>query len=325
MNKRILLTLAASMAASLTLSTAAQAQGAWPSKPIRIVVPFAAGSFTDTAARVVGQELSTQLGQPVLIENRGGGGSTVGTDLVAKAAADGYTLLVTDNSFAVSSGLYAKLPYNPAKDLMQVSLLADAPAVMVARPGLPQKTLREVMQEARKAPRKFTFGSGGQGSSAHLAMEQLLAQNNVQMTHIPFRGIAAAMVDVMADRVDVAIGSVGSTSAQLKDGRLHGLAISGDARHPLLPAVPTFAEAGFANYRMMYWFGMMAPGGTPAAVVERLQQEVARAVTTAKVREVFSAAGVRPTANTPAAFASLVREETALWTELIKRSDIKPE
>ncbi|MEI7785970.1 MAG: tripartite tricarboxylate transporter substrate binding protein [Betaproteobacteria bacterium] len=320
MTQRILL----SLAAGLALSAAAQAQ-TWPAKAIRIVVPFAAGSFTDTAARVVGQELSTQLGQPVLVENRGGGGSTVGTDLVAKAPADGYTLLVTDNSFAVSSGLYAKLPYNPAKDLAQVSLLADAPAVMVARPGLPQKTLRDVMQEARKAPRKLNFGSGGQGSSAHLAMEQLLTQNNVQMTHVPFRGIAAAMVEVMADRVDVAIGSVGSTSAQLKDGRLIGLAISGEARHPLLPAVPTFAEAGFPSYKMMYWFGMMAPGGTPAAVVERLQQEVARAVTMPKVREVFQAAGVRPTANTPAAFTSLVREETALWTELIKRTDIKPE
>jgi len=208
---------------------------------------------------------------------------------------------------------------------LPVSLLADAPAVLVARPGLPQKTLRDVIQEARKSPRKISFGSGGQGSSAHLAMEHLLSQNNVQMIHVPFKGIAAAMVEVIADRVDVAIGSVGSTSAHLKEGRLQGLAISGETRHPLLPNVPTFAEAGFGNYKMVYWFGLMAPGGTPAAVVERLQQEIARAVTAPKVREVFAAAGVRPTATTAAAFATLVREETAQWAELIKRSEIKPE
>ncbi len=315
----------AAFALGLLGASVAQAQAPWPAKPIRIVVPFAAGSFTDTAARVVGQELSTQLGQSVVVENKGGAGSTVGTDLVAKAAPDGYTLLLTDNSFAVSSALYPKLPYVPARDLAQVSLVADAPAVLVARAGLPQKTLKDVLQEARANPRKLSFGSGGQGSSAHLAMEAWLTQNGAQMTHVPFRGIAAAMVEVVADRVDVAIGSVGSTSAYLKDGRLQGLAVSGDARHPLFPQVPTFAEAGFPGYRMMYWFGLMAPAGTPPAVVDRLQKEVARAVTAPKVREVFTTAGVRATSTTPAAFATLVRDETALWADVIKRTDIKPE
>ncbi len=309
----------------LLSAAAAHAQGAWPSKPIRIVVPFAAGSFTDIAARVVGQELSTQLGQSVVVENKGGAGSTVGTDLVAKAPADGYTFLMTDNSFAVSSALYPKLPYVPARDLVQVTVVADGPAVMVARNGLPQKTLKDVLQEARSNPRKLSFGSGGQGSSAHLAMEALLMQSGAPMTHVPFRGIAAAMVEVVADRVDVAIGSVGSTSGHLREGRLQGLAVSGDARHPLFPNVPTFAEAGFPNYKMVYWFGLMAPAGTPAAVIDRLHKEVARAVAAPKVREVFTGAGVRPTSTTPAAFATLVREETALWSEVIKRADIKPE
>ncbi|MES2534780.1 MAG: tripartite tricarboxylate transporter substrate binding protein [Pseudomonadota bacterium] len=314
------------LAMSGLISIPAQAQAPanpWPAKVIRIVVPFAAGSFTDTAARVVGAELSAQLGQTVIVENKGGAGSTLGTDTVAKAAPDGYTFLLTDNSFAVSTALYDKLPYSPTKDLVPVSLVADSPAILVGRPNLPNKTLKETMQAAGKTPAKLTFGSGGQGSSAHLAMEAFLTQNNVQMVHVPFKGIAAAIVDVAADRVDLAIGSVGSTSAYIKDGRLLGLAVSGDARQPLFPNVPTFAEAGYPNYKMKYWFGVMAPTGTPVAIVDRMQKEIAKAVTTQKVRDVFSGAGVRPTANSSSAFGAMVREETALWADVIKRADIK--
>lgn len=302
----------------------AQTKDIWPSKPIRIVVPFAPGSFTDTAARTVGAEISQQLGQPVVVENKGGAGSTLGTDIVAKAPPDGYTFLVTDNSFAVSAALYDKLPYDP-KNLTQVSLLADAPAVLVGRPNLPTKTLKETVEAARAQPGKLTFGSGGQGSSAHLAMEAFLLQNKIEMTHIPFKGIAAAMVDVAAGRVDIAIGSVGSTSGYIKDGRLLGLAVSGTKRQNIFPQVPTFAEAGYPSYNMMYWFGMMAPAGTPPLVIERMQKAITRAVTSAKVQEVFGGAGVRPIATTPAAFSKLVQSETTLWSEVIQRAKIKPE
>jgi tripartite-type tricarboxylate transporter receptor subunit TctC len=315
-----LLTLGAAASASFQ----AQAQPSpWPGKVIRFVVPFAAGSFTDTAARMVGAELTAQLGQTVIIENKGGAGSTLGTDTVAKAAADGYTFLVTDNSFAVSSALYEKLPYSPTKDLVQVSLVADSPAVLVGRPNLPTRTLKDTVQAARGDTAKLTFGSGGQGSSAHLAMEAFRIQNQVQMVHVPFRGIAAAVVEVAADRVDLAIGSVGSTSAYIKDGRLLGLAVSGDARQPLFPNVPTFAEAGYPNYKMLYWFGVMAPAGTPPAIVERLQKEIAKAVTAPKLREVFLGGGVRPVSTSSAAFTRLVHDETAMWADIIKRADIK--
>jgi tripartite-type tricarboxylate transporter receptor subunit TctC len=299
--------------------------GRWPEKAVRLVVPFAAGSFTDTAARVVGAELSAQLGHPFIIENRGGAGSTLGTDVVAKAAPDGYTFLLTDNSFAVSSALYDKLPYKPASDIVPVSLVADGPAVLVGRPGLPTKTLKATIEAARKNPVQLTFGSGGQGSSAHLAMEAFLMQNKLQMVHVPFRGISAAILEVSADRVDLAIGSVGSTSGSIKDGRLIGLAVSGTARNPAFPNVPTFAEAGFPSYKMVYWFGVMAPAGTPSPIVDRLQHEIAKAVASPKVREVFGAAGVRPVSSTPAAFQTLVHDETGLWADVIKRAHITPQ
>ena len=316
--------LAASLLFSMSTGVQAQSAATWPSKPIRVVVPFAPGSFTDTAARTVGAELTNLLGQPVVVENKGGAGSTLGTDVVAKAAPDGYTFLVTDNSFAVSAALYSKLPYQP-KEIMQVSLLADAPAVLVGRPDLPTKTLKETLDASRANPGKMTFGSGGQGSSAHLAMEAFLMQNNIKMVHIPFKGIAAAMIDVAAGRVDIAIGSVGSTSGYIKDGRLLGLAVSGDTRQPIFPNVPTFAEAGYPGYKMMYWFGMMAPAGTPVAIIDRMQKEIAKAVTAAKVKEVFGGAGVRALSTTPAAFTELVQSETALWADVIKRANIKTE
>jgi tripartite-type tricarboxylate transporter receptor subunit TctC len=298
---------------------------AWPTKPIRIVVPFAAGSFTDVAARAVGFEITAQTGQTVLVDNRGGAGSTVGTDVVAKSLPDGYTLMVTDNSFAISSALYAKLPYKPGTDLMAVSLLADAPAVLVGRPGLGTKTLQGAVEMARKDPGRLTFGSGGQGSSAHLAMEAFLTQNDVHMVHVPFRGISAAVMDVAADRVDLAIGSVGSTSGPIRDGRVIGLAVSGDQRQPLFPDVPTFAESGYPAYKMMYWFGVLAPAGLPPAIVDSLQKNIAKAVASPKVREIFATAGVRPVSNSPAAFSKIVADDSAMWADVIKRADIKTE
>ena len=304
------------------LNASAQ-NNAWPNKVIKIVVPFVPGSFTDTAARVLSVELGKQLGQTVIVDNKGGAGSTLGTDLVAKAAPDGYTFLLTDNSFAVSAALYDKLPYNPIKDLAQVTTVAESPAVLVARPGLTLKSLKDIVQFGQKNQNGLTYGSGGIGSSAHLAMEAFLTQNNIQLNHIPFKGIAGAITDVAADRVDLAIGSVGSAQAYIKEGRLQGVAVSGAQRHPLLPQVPTFAESGFANYKMMYWFGLMTPNGVPKEIVDRLQKEVVHALREAKVQEIFAAAGVKPASNTPQEFTNLVRDESALWAEVIKKAGLK--
>ncbi len=295
----------------------------WPNKVIKIIVPFVPGSFTDTAARVLSVELAKQLGQTVIVDNKGGAGSTLGTDLVAKSAPDGYTFLLTDNSFAVSTALYEKLPYNPVKDVAQITIVAESPAVLVARPGLNSKSLKEIVQYTQKNQSALTFGSGGIGSSAHLAMEAFLTQNNLQLTHIPFKGIAGAITDVAADRVDLAIGSVGSAQAHIKDGRLQGIAVSGSQRHPLLPQVPTFAESGFGNYKMMYWFGLMAPNGVAKDIIDRMQKEVVHALTQTKVQEVFASAGVKPATNTPAEYTNLVHDESAMWAEVIKKAGLK--
>jgi tripartite-type tricarboxylate transporter receptor subunit TctC len=297
-------------ALSLFLLPAATAQNAWPSKPIRIIVPFAAGSFTETAARTVGAELSQQWGQPVIVETKGGAGSTLGTDMVAKAAPDGYTLLVTDNSFAVSSALYDKLPYDPDKDIIKISTY---------------KSLKELVDQAQKSPKQLTYGSGGQGSSAHLATELFFMQTNSELTHVPYRGVAAALLDLMAGRIDVGLSSAGSAAQHIKGGKLRGLAVAGKERHPLIPDVPTFTEAGYGNYDMVYWFGLMAPAGLPPAVLARIQQGVARAVEQPKVIDVFAATGARAVARSSTDFSKKVQDESRLWKSVVIKSSIKVE
>ena len=307
------------------LTFTAHAQAPWPNKPVRIIVPFAAGSFTDTAARAIAQELSSELGQPFIVESRGGAGSTLGTDIVAKAAPDGYTLLVTDNSFAISAALYDKLPYDPVKDIVKVSTVAESPAVLMVRQDLPAKNLKELVDFARQQPKKLTYGSGGQGSSAHLGMELFYAGAQVEATHVPYKGIAAAFVDLIAGHIDTAIASAGSSAGHIRGGKVRGLAVTGKERHPLLPGVPTFAEAGFPDFNMSYWFGLMAPAGVPTPVLARLQQGVARAVQQPKVIESFTAAGARAVASTPAEFSKRVADETRVWKGVITRAGVKPE
>jgi tripartite-type tricarboxylate transporter receptor subunit TctC len=322
--KTLGLALTTSLALLLPMEQAL-AQPAWPAKPVRIIVPFAAGSFTDIAARAIGAELTGQTGQQVLVENRGGAGGTIGADAVAKAAPDGYTLLLTDNSFVISPGLYARLPYDPQKDLVPVSTVAEAPAVMVARTDLPAKTLKEVVDAARAQPRVLTFGSGGQGSSAHLATEMFLDMAGVQMLHVPFKGVAAALADVVAKRIDVTIGSVGSASGHVTAGRVRGLAVTGKARSPLLPDVPTFAESGYPGYDMVYWFGVFAPAATPPAVLGRLHDELERATATAKIQEMFARQGVRPVTSSAADFARRVSDETRRWRDVVAKAGVKVE
>jgi tripartite-type tricarboxylate transporter receptor subunit TctC len=318
------------LASTLSVYTSAQAQTAnpaspWPNKAVRVIVPFAAGSFTDTAARAVSAELSVQFGQPFVIESKGGAGSTLGTDLVAKAAPDGYTLLVTDNSFAVSAALYAKLPYDPEKDISKISTIAEAPAVMMVRQSLPVNNVKELVELSKKQTNKLSFGSGGQGSSAHLAMERFLISADTSMTHVPYKGVAAALVDLIAGHIDVGIASVGSAAAHIKGGKVKGLAVASTTRYPALPNVPTFAESGYPDYNVVYWFGMMAPAGLPPSVQERLQQAIAKAVTQPKVIEIFAAAGAKAVASSSPDFSKRVDEETRNWKRVITKANIKPE
>jgi len=324
MKRRHLLQAGMSLGGLSPLGRIAFAQS-WPQRPVRVVVPFAAGSFTETAARAVGQELSAILGQPFVIDTRGGAGSTLGTDLVAKSAPDGYTLMVTDNSFAVSSALYAKLPYDPDKDILKVSTVAEAPAVIMVHKDAPYRTLTDLVEDARKNPRKLTYGSGGQGSSAHLALEWFFSSVHAELIHVPYKGVAAALLDLIAGRLDVGLSSAGSAAQHIRQGRVRGLAVVGRERHPLIPDVPTFTEAGFGHYNMSYWFGLMAPAGLPAPVLQRLQQAVAKAVEQPKVVEVFAATGARAVASTPADFTQRVDQESKVWKNVITQAGIKVE
>ena len=267
------------------LATKAYGQANWPQQVVRIVVPFVPGAFTDVSARLLAQELTEQIGQSVIVENRGGAGGTAGTVMVVRAPPDGYTLLLTDTSLSISPGLYPNLPYDPVKDLAQISRIANSPSILLVRPGLGPHTLADLVAFAKQKPGQITFGSGGPGSSAHLAMELLLNVTDTKALHVPFRGVAAAIAEVIAGRVDMAIASLAAGVAHVKAGTLLGLAVSGDKRSALLPEVPTFIEAGVPRYDMSYWWGIAAPANTPAAdhraVASRSRQSL-RTITAAE-------------------------------------------
>jgi tripartite-type tricarboxylate transporter receptor subunit TctC len=309
----------------LVLASSAAAQSAWPGKVVRIVVPFAPGALTDVAARALALELSEQLGQQFVVENRGGAGGTLGTDQVAKSAPDGHTLVFTDNSYMITAGLYAKLPYDPLKDLIAVTLAVDSPAIMVAKLDLPATSLRDVIALAKAKPRTLTFGSGGQGSSAHLATELLFNQAGVELVHVPFKGVAAALAETVGGRIDVTISSVGGAVGHIKGGKVRPLALTGKERIAMLPDVPTFAESGFPEYDMVYRFGFLVPAATPTQIVSRLQQEVAKAAFKQKVRDFLATQGARPVASSPAEYAQVIEREIAMWKGVIGMAGVKVE
>ncbi|PWS36522.1 hypothetical protein DFH01_15355 [Falsiroseomonas bella] len=321
MNRRTLL----GALAAAPLAKPAFAQSGWPDRSLRIVVPFAPGSFTDTSARLVAAEMSGPLGQQVIVENRTGAGGTVGATAVVRSPADGYTMLLTDNSLAISPGLYNNLPFDPLKDLQQVSQIATSPSILLVRPGLGPKTLAELVALAKQKPGEITFGSGGQGSSAHLAMELLLNVAGMRALHVPFRGVAAAIQEVIAGRVDMAIASLASGVAHVRGGSLLGLAVSGDARSAMLPDVPTFAQAGQPGYTMSYWWGIAVASGTLAPIVARLNREVVAACEKPALREAFARQAAVPVTSTPEAMSAFLARDVALWKEVIARAGVKVE
>ncbi len=309
----------------LALSPSSQAQPAWPDKPLRIIVPFVPGSFTDLAARAMAVELTGQLGQQVIVDNRTGAGGTIGTETVARAAPDGHTLLFFTNSFTTAPGLYARLPYDPVKSFTHVSLVAESPSILLLRLQVPAKTIKELVELARSRPGELTFGSGGQGSSAHLAMELFLHITGTRMLHVPFKGVATSVIEVAAGRIDSSIASLASGVAQVSAGKIQGLGVTGKERSPLLPGVPTFAEAGYPRYDMSYWWAIGAPAGTPPRIVSRLNQEIAKAADTAKLKELFLSQGARAVTSSPAELSRRISEETRTWKDLIVKAGIKPE
>ncbi len=318
--------LATALLAVALLHAAGAGAQTWPAKPIRLMVPFPPGGSTDIVARIVAQKLSERLGQPIVIENRGGAGGTIGTAIVAKSAADGYTLAVASTStHVVAPGVYAKLDYDPVKDFSPIGLMAVSPYLLAVTPSLPAKTLQELIVLAKKQPGKLNYASAGVGSTTHLAMEMLKHASGTFMLHIPFNGNGPAGTALVGGQVEALFGSLPSLLPYAKSGRARALAVGTPRRSPSLPDVPTVAESGYRGFDASLWLAIMAPAATPQAIIERLNREIASVVSAADTREAFDKAGTEPLTGTPADLAAMIRDGVPKYAQIIKTAGVKAE
>jgi tripartite-type tricarboxylate transporter receptor subunit TctC len=319
------LAIASLCVAALLQAGAASAQ-AWPAKPIRLMVPFPPGGSTDIVARIVAQKLGERLGQPLVIENRGGAGGTIGTALIAKSAPDGYNLAIASTStHVVAPGVYPKLEYDPIKDFAPVGLMAISPYLLVVNPSLPAKSVQELVALAKSQPGRLTYASAGVGSTTQLAMEMLKAASGTYVLHIPYNGNGPAGTAVVAGQVDVLFGSLPALLSFAKSGRVRALAVGTPKRSPSLPEVPTVAESGYAGFDASLWLAIVAPAGTPQPIVERLNRELNALVAAADTREAFDKAGTEPLTGTPADLAAMIRDGVPKYAKIIKAAGVKPE
>lgn len=300
------------------------AQG-WPAKPLRAIVPVGAGSSTDIVHRIVLEQLSEQLGQPIVVENRLGAGGTIGTAAVAKAQPDGYTLLANGSAHTIAPALYKNLPYDPVRDFAAIVPLGSTPSVLVVSPAKGMKRTADLVAAARAQPNALNFSSVGIGTATHLSAERFVASAGLQVVHVPFKGGAEAMTEVLASRVDFFFGPVALVLPQVRDGKLVALAVNSSKRSAALPDVPTTAEAGIADAEYPIWFGLLAPAGTPREVVERLSRETLKALQTPKVRDRLAALGVEPMPMSPDEFAAHVNREVSLNAALARKAGLKAE
>jgi tripartite-type tricarboxylate transporter receptor subunit TctC len=326
MNRRNLLA-AAVVVACAALTPAAHAQ-AWPSKPIRIVVPFAAGGTTDILARALAPELQEALGQPVVVDNKPGAGGNIGAAEVAKAPGDGYTFLMgTVGTHGINAALYPKLPYRPVEDFVPVTLVAGVPNVVVMNPESARRwgieSVADLVRVLRANPGKLNMASSGNGTSIHLAGELFKSMTGTFMVHIPYRGSGPALIDLMGGSMDIMFDNLPSAMPQIKAGKLKALAVTSAKRSSALPDLPTIGEAGGAalkGFDASSWFGLLAPAGTPMDVVNRVQQETAKALSAAEIRQRLEGQGAIPSGNTSAEFAKHIADETAKWAKVVKAS-----
>lgn len=317
------------IAAAVALPGAALAQGNWPTKPVRIVVPFAPGGTTDILARVLAPELSKAFGQQFIVDNRGGAGGNIGADHVAKADPDGYTLLMgTVGTHGINKALYSKLPYDPQKDFAPITLVAGVPNVMVMNAARAKElginTVPDFIRYAKANPGKLNMASSGNGTSIHLAGELFKAQTGVFMTHIPYRGSGPAMRDLIGGTMDVMYDNLPSAMPHIQAGSLKAFAVTSDVRSQALPDIPTVAEAAnLPGFEASSWFGMLAPAGTPPEIVARLQTEIAKALKLPEINTRLAGLGAIPSGNTPQEFARLIDSEIAKWAPVVKAAGAK--
>jgi tripartite-type tricarboxylate transporter receptor subunit TctC len=322
MTLRIPLVLAA-LAALMPLPGAAQGS-AYPTKPIRLVVPFPPGGATDILARNVAQKLTETWGQQVIVDNRPGAGGNIGSELVAKAAPDGYTLeMGTVGTHAINASLYAKMPYDHVKDFVPVILVAGVPNVLVVNPSVPVNSVAELIAYAKANPGKLNFASSGNGTSIHLSGELFKVMAGVQITHVPYKGSAPAMQDLLGGQVQLMFDNLPPSLPQIKAGKLKALAVTSTTRAAALPDVPTMAEAGLPGFEASSWFGVLAPAGTPPAIVAKLNAEIGKWLASADAKEKLSAVGANIAGGTPEDFAKHIQLETAKWAKVVKESGAK--
>lgn len=314
------------IAAALSVVPAPILAQEYPVKPVRLVVPFTPGGTTDILGRLVAQKLTESLGRQVLVDNRPGAGGTIGVEIVAKSPADGYTLVMGHiGTFGVNPTLYPKLPYDAVKDFQPITLFAMIPNLMSVNPSLPAKSVKDVIALARARPGVMNYGSGGNGSAAHLATEyfKLLTQTNI--VHIPYRGTAPAITDLLAGNISMIITGVPAQLGHIKSGRLRALGVATSKRLPLFPDLPTIAEAGVKGYEATQWYGVLAPANTPTPVVAKLHAALVKALQGADVKERLASEAGEPVGNTPEEFRAFIQKEIARWAPVIKASGAKPE
>ena len=317
--------LLAALAAAVTLVTPfAQAQApSFPKQPVTLVVPFPAGGPTDAMARVLALKLGERLGQQVVVENRGGAGGSIGAEFVARAPADGYTLLFgTNGIMAFNPSLYSKLRYDPLKDFAPISLMAITMNVLVVNPQMPARNLSELVKLAKAKPGEITYGSAGNGSTNHISGELLRTTADIQISHVPYKGSAPALVDLLGGRITMMFDTIAQQKQNIAAGKLRPLVVTGPRRSPLLPEVPTAQEAGLKDFDVRPWFGVLAPAGTPAPVIERLNREVVAVMSTDEMKERMKVDGAEAHPTTPSEFGAMIRQDLAKWTPVVKASGI---
>lgn len=316
----------AAIALVLCLLAPAHAQSlpyAYPGRPIHLIVTFPPGGGTDALARLLGQELGNRVGQTVVVENRPGASGNIAAELVAKSAADGYTLLIVNSSFAMNAGLFSKLPFDPIRDFAPVVMLATVPSMIAVHPSVPAANLRELIDLARARPGKLAYGSCGNGTPQHLGGEMLKRAAKIDIVHVPYKGCGPALADTLGGQVPVAINTVANTLPHVKTGKLRAIALVSPRRYQLAPDVPSIAESGYRGIDVDQWYAILAPAATPPEVIALLNREFVAVVADPSVRERMLAASFEPQTGTPAQIEKIIRDDVAHWTKIIKELGIK--
>ncbi|MFC5520376.1 Bug family tripartite tricarboxylate transporter substrate binding protein [Polaromonas jejuensis] len=315
------LTAAVALGAGLLAAMPAAAQAAYPSKPITVIVPFSAGGTTDILARIVGQALTAELGQSVIIDNRAGAGGNIGGQAAARSPADGYTLFMgTVGTHAINAALYKKMPFDPIKDFTPLTRVANVPNLLVANPAQPFKTVKELIAYAKAHPGQLNFGSSGNGSSIHLSGELFKTMAKVDMQHVPYKGSAPAVTDLLGNQIAIMFDNMPSAIQHVRSGKLRPIAVTTAKRSPELPNVPTIAEAGVPGYEATSWFGLFAPAGTPPAVVSKLNSAIVKVLAKADVKKKINEQGAEVYSETPEQFSAFIQKESLKWGKVVHES-----